>query len=169
MFLSQPFTWLAGLQSNIEYYPRKKYFNISLSFEIGGDVKNILWETFILRLLYDRADLEKILLDVADSTLRKIFSTKKETRSFLHRLTWSDGLEENTFRHRHIRSSRLGYSLPEEGNFFFFDFTGDTRDWDRVVLVFLHQSPIPTLRLGICQKIYTTQFSGEKILHTENA
>ena len=24
-------------------------------------------------------------------------------------------------------------------------------------------------RLGICQKIYTTQFSGEKILHTENA
>ena len=52
---------------------------------------------------------------------------------------------------------------------FFSDFTGDTHDWDRVVLVFLHQSPIPTLRLGICQKIYTTQFSGEKILHTENA
>ena len=26
-----------------------------------------------------------------------------------------------------------------------------------------------TYRLGICQKIYTTQFSGEKILHTENA
>ena len=25
------------------------------------------------------------------------------------------------------------------------------------------------LRLGICQKIYTTQFSGGKILHTENA
>ena len=25
------------------------------------------------------------------------------------------------------------------------------------------------LRLGICQKIYTTQFLGEKILHTENA
>ena len=24
-------------------------------------------------------------------------------------------------------------------------------------------------RLGICQKIYTTQFSGERILHTENA
>ena len=24
-------------------------------------------------------------------------------------------------------------------------------------------------RLGICQKIYTTQFLGEKILHTENA
>ena len=27
----------------------------------------------------------------------------------------------------------------------------------------------PVSRLGICQKIYTTQFSGEKILHTENA
>ena len=26
-----------------------------------------------------------------------------------------------------------------------------------------------TIRLVICQKIYTTQFSGEKILHTENA
>ena len=25
------------------------------------------------------------------------------------------------------------------------------------------------VRLGICQKIYTTQFSGERILHTENA
>ena len=25
------------------------------------------------------------------------------------------------------------------------------------------------LRLGICQKIYTTQFSGERILHSENA
>ena len=24
-------------------------------------------------------------------------------------------------------------------------------------------------RLEICQKIYTTQFSGERILHTENA
>ena len=24
-------------------------------------------------------------------------------------------------------------------------------------------------RLGICQKIYRTEFSGEKILHTENA
>ena len=24
-------------------------------------------------------------------------------------------------------------------------------------------------RLGICRKIYTTQFSGERILHTENA
>ena len=24
------------------------------------------------------------------------------------------------------------------------------------------------LRLGICQKIYTTQFSGERILHTKN-
>ena len=24
-------------------------------------------------------------------------------------------------------------------------------------------------RLGICQKIYTTQFSGKRILHTENA
>ena len=27
----------------------------------------------------------------------------------------------------------------------------------------------PVIRLGICQKIYTTQFSGERILHTENA
>ena len=27
----------------------------------------------------------------------------------------------------------------------------------------------PPPRLGICQKIYTTQFSGERILHTENA
>ena len=27
---------------------------------------------------------------------------------------------------------------------------------------------IPPSRLGICQKIYTTQFSGERILHTEN-
>ena len=25
------------------------------------------------------------------------------------------------------------------------------------------------LRLGICQKIHATQFSGEKFLHTENA
>ena len=25
------------------------------------------------------------------------------------------------------------------------------------------------LRLEICQKIYTTKFSGERILHTENA
>ena len=24
-------------------------------------------------------------------------------------------------------------------------------------------------RLGICQKIYTTEFPGERILHTENA
>ena len=24
------------------------------------------------------------------------------------------------------------------------------------------------VRLGICRKIYTTQFSGERILHTEN-
>ena len=31
-----------------------------------------------------------------------------------------------------------------------------------------HLLPL-ALRLGICQKIYTTQFSGEKILHTENA
>ena len=111
---------------------RKKYFNTSLHFEIGGDVENI----HLFCDLHDRADLKKILLDVADSTLRKIFSSKKETRSFLHRLTWPDGLEENTFRQRHIRSSRLGNSFPEKGNFYFLDFT----DWDRVVLVFLHQS-----------------------------
>ena len=30
-------------------------------------------------------------------------------------------------------------------------------------------SIVAKLRLGICQKIYTTQFSGEKFLHTENA
>ena len=29
--------------------------------------------------------------------------------------------------------------------------------------------PVRTLRLEICQKIYTTQFSGVRILHTENA
>ena len=28
---------------------------------------------------------------------------------------------------------------------------------------------VPTSRLGICQKIYTTQFLGKRILHTENA
>ena len=27
----------------------------------------------------------------------------------------------------------------------------------------------PVLRLGFCQKIYMTQFSGQRILHTENA
>ena len=27
----------------------------------------------------------------------------------------------------------------------------------------------PIIRLEICQKIYTTQFSGNRILHTENA
>ena len=28
---------------------------------------------------------------------------------------------------------------------------------------------IPSGRLEICQEIYTTKFSGERILHTENA
>ena len=32
-----------------------------------------------------------------------------------------------------------------------------------------HLDLINESRLGICQNIYTTQFSGERILHTENA
>ena len=33
----------------------------------------------------------------------------------------------------------------------------------------LNKKPVETqIRLGICQKIYTTQFSAERILHTEN-
>ena len=34
----------------------------------------------------------------------------------------------------------------------------------------LNKKPVETqIRLGICQKNYTTQFSAERILHTENA
>ena len=138
MFFSQPFKWLAGLpkiwnilSEKILEYPEPFTWLERFLRCIGYSLR-----TFMLWLVFDRADLKKILFDVAESTLRKIFSTKKETRSILHRLTWSDGLEENTFWHRHIRGSCLGNCFPEKGNFYFYDFT----DWNRVVLVFLHQS-----------------------------
>ena len=39
--------------------------------------------------------------------------------------------------------------------------------FQKVTFVFLNVPGVP--RLEICQEIYTTKFSGERILHTENA
>ena len=57
-----------------------------------------------------------------------------------------------------IIASRLECQRPSTDSNF-----AENSDWD-VAEKYLFET-----RLGICQKIYTTQFSGEKILHTENA
>ena len=44
--------------------------------------------------------------------------------------------------------------LSRKRKLLFFDFTGDTHDWDRVVLVFLHQPPIPTLPHFSCVLVW---------------